>query len=68
MSQVEFDELLARQDGMCSICGSAMSKPAVDHDHRTGAIRGLLCGPCNRGLGHFRDDPDLCERAALYLR
>ena len=50
----------------CVICGSE-EKLVVDHDHKTGAIRGMLCNHCNRGLGHFRDDPDLLEFAAQYL-
>jgi hypothetical protein len=50
----------------CVICGS--EEPlVVDHDHNTGAIRGMLCNHCNRGLGHFRDDPFLLEFAAQYL-
>jgi esterase/lipase superfamily enzyme len=50
----------------CVICGDE-TKLVVDHDHVTGKIRGMLCNHCNRGLGHFRDDPTLLEFAAQYL-
>jgi hypothetical protein len=58
--------------GLCDICGKAPSgrRPwlYVDHDHATGAFRGLLCGHCNLGLGHFLDNPELMESAITYLR
>jgi len=50
----------------CVICGSA-EKLVVDHCHTTHQIRGMLCNHCNRGLGHFRDDPQLLEFARIYL-
>jgi len=62
------DELreLKRTTHECVICGK--TEPlVVDHDHLTGKVRGLLCNHCNRGLGHFRDNPLLLEFAAQYL-
>lgn len=50
----------------CVICGAA-EQLVVDHDHVTKQVRGMLCNHCNRGLGHFRDDPTLLEFAAQYL-
>jgi hypothetical protein len=51
----------------CIICGDAENSLVVDHDHKTGAIRGMLCNHCNRGIGHFRDDPILMRFAATYV-
>ena len=50
----------------CVICGDT-GPLVVDHDHASGNIRGMLCNHCNRGLGHFRDNPELLEFARIYL-
>ena len=50
----------------CVICGSEENL-VVDHCHKLNTIRGMLCNHCNKGLGHFRDDPDLLEFARIYL-
>lgn len=62
-----WDELLMAQAGRCAVCLEPMLDPHVDHDHSDGRIRGLLCSPCNTGLGQFGDDPDRLRRAAHYL-
>lgn len=60
--------LEARQLKQCIICGGSQSgQLAIDHDHKTLAVRGALCTRCNLGLGHFRDRPELLRLAALYL-
>lgn len=70
----QYESLLATQGGGCAICGSLTSRSEtrpflyIDHDHDTGDVRGLLCSPCNSGLGHFHDDADRLISAANYLR
>jgi hypothetical protein len=57
------------QGSMCLICRRPITAKSahVDHDHATGKVRGILCFPCNSGMGHFADDPEVLCRAARYL-
>jgi len=69
----EYDRRLAEQGDRCAVCpatepGRGKKYFPVDHCHETGRIRGLLCDRCNRAIGLLRDDPDLLETAARYLR
>lgn len=67
----EYDRMLEAQGNVCAICNAPCAtgrRLAVDHDHRTGAIRGLLCFRCNVVLGKFDDDLDLFASATTYLR
>jgi hypothetical protein len=67
----KYEAILEAQGGACAICRKPASKfarsLAVDHDHRSGVVRGLLCPWCNRGLKYFNDDPDNHRRAAEHL-
>ena len=63
----QFDAMLIAQSGRCAICSDPMDPPNIDHCHTAGHVRGLLCGPCNRGLGMFRDSPAALRAAADYL-
>lgn len=68
MTDQEFWQMAADQNWVCKCCGRPPEGKgfAVDHDHRTGRIRGLLCGKCNAGIGFFNDKPALLRRAAEY--
>lgn len=66
----DYARLYAKQGGKCALCQRATGatrRLSVDHDHKTGGVRGLLCRPCNDLLGHARDDPNFFARAILYL-
>lgn len=69
----EFNQMLKKQKGKCAICGGTETRDkhkvmAVDHDHKTGKIRQLLCFKCNSALGNFNDDSKLLKKALKYLK
>lgn len=70
----DYNQILKKQNGVCAICFKKSEKAKgrwgklyVDHCHKTGKIRGLLCNRCNLGLGHFEDSPELLFSATNYL-
>lgn len=66
----QYEEMLAGQDGGCGMCGRPPSEAVslhIDHDHRTGRIRGLLCFRCNNSLGDLDENPDLLLAGVRYL-
>ena len=66
LTETEYAALVAKHNGRCAVCGS-LDPLCIDHDHVTGMVRGLLCHHCNVGLGHFKDSPELIEKAIEYL-
>jgi hypothetical protein len=62
------------QKGCCAICGVHQNERsdgkdlAVDHDHETGEVRGLLCTNCNTGIGQLQEDPEVLLKAIEYLK
>lgn len=77
MTLEQYDEMLAKQGGGCATCGEQEAvvfkrtgkgfSHAVDHDHATGLVRGVLCHLCNQAIGLMRDDPKRLRAAAEYL-
>lgn len=67
MSLEKYNEMMTAQRGRCAICNVITSQLVVDHCHSSGETRGLLCSHCNWGLGHFKDNPEVLERAISYL-
>jgi hypothetical protein len=52
---------------LCAVCREREAKQ-VDHDHQTGAVRGIVCLLCNAAMGAFHDDPNLIRRAIAYVK
>lgn len=73
MDRSEWNRLLQEQQDGCALCGLKEAGwnfgvgLVIDHCHKTGAVRGLLCGDCNTALGRFGDDPERLRAAAAYL-
>jgi hypothetical protein len=77
ISEGEYGSMLAAQSGVCAICGEdepvahgrtgTKFRLSVDHDHKTGKVRSLLCQRCNRAIGMLRDDVNVLRKALEYL-
>jgi hypothetical protein len=75
MTHEQYEDMLMQQNGACAICGKPESRMirgsvamlAIDHDHETGKVRGLLCSWCNRRLGVF-EDKTFVASAVKYLK
>lgn len=69
ISTEEYEKMYKGQCGLCSICDKKeeLYKLAIDHDHKTGRIRGLLCRKCNAALGLFGDNTETMKRAMKYI-
>ena len=66
----ERDKILTFQNNSCAICGKPNNTDRnlhIDHDHKTGLIRGMLCWFCNKALGYFKDNPEFLRNAANYI-
>lgn len=64
----EFKLMIEKQNNKCAICCNILVKIHVDHCHKTGKIRGLLCPSCNKGIGHFNDSYAILINAANYCK
>lgn len=69
MTVEDWDALIINQLGCCAACGDQLmeQRSCVDHDHVTGAVRGILCVFCNSADGMLKGDPDRALRLAAYL-
>lgn len=71
MTIEKYNVMREKQMYCCAICGTPEHKLKrkldVDHDHKTGLVRGLLCASCNRGLGYFNDSQEILTNAKIYL-
>lgn len=69
LTPTEVELLVDRQQNLCAICSVSFDETTmnIDHNHKTGEIRGLLCNSCNMALGSFRDDIQLLHNAVMYL-
>jgi hypothetical protein len=73
----DYEYLFKKQNGLCAICGFKEDRKhrngktfslAVDHNHITGKIRGLLCSRCNMAIGGLRDSVEIIEKALMYIK
>ena len=78
ISRQRYDRFFREQGGVCAICKQpetrrhkvtrTLCRLCIDHDHKTGVVRGLLCHRCNVAVGMFRDSPENLQSTIEYLQ
>lgn len=68
ISGEDYEEMFKQQNGKCEICETQHLILCVDHCHKTGMVRKLLCHNCNTGIGQLKDNPNLLTKAADYIK
>jgi hypothetical protein len=72
LTPLEYLRLEEASGGVCAVCGQPPSgkrdRLVVDHDHVTNKVRGMVCHPCNSGIGLFQDDPERLRAAAQWVQ
>ena len=66
LTSQQVQDMKDQQKGLCVLCETRPAK-SVDHCHKTGKVRGVLCRQCNTGIGQLNDDPKLLQKAVRYL-
>ena len=75
ISKIDYDKMVEEQKGVCACCGhpetfihskNSIRRLSVDHDHKTGSVRSLLCNKCNILLGHMEENPERIKALAAY--
>ena len=64
----QYNKMLSDQNGCCKICPTELTKPHVDHCHKTDKVRGLLCSNCNTGLGLLKEDTRILNKMIKYIK
>ena len=67
ITKEQYSKMLLDRNGKCDICQNIVAQLVVDHNHKTGAIRGMLCHTCNQAIGLFRENTLTIEKAIEYL-
>jgi hypothetical protein len=67
ISTDQYNDMMNKQNGKCSICNEPLKKPNIDHEHQTGYVRDILCHNCNTGIGYFKENPELLQKGIEYL-
>jgi uncharacterized metal-binding protein len=71
VTREQYDKIFEVQAGCCKLCGISQTELkktlVIDHNHKTGRIRGLLCNPCNAALGLFKENAETLKKAVEYV-